>query len=108
MSEIASEDRSLRVLAVVDPVAHTVRITRTDGGPVSGRVLELWGIPADGTGPVSLGVLPETETAEILVPEALFGKAEGLTLALSDEPVGGSPTGAPTGDVLAIGPLTAL
>ena len=108
VSEIASEDRSLRVLAVVNPVAHTVRITRTDGAAVSGRVLELWGIPADGTGPVSLGVLPDTEVAEVMVPEALFGKAVGLTLALSDEPPGGSPTGAPTGDVLAVGQLSEL
>ena len=85
-----------------------MRITRTDGAAVSGRVLELWGIPADGTGPVSLGVLPDTETAEVMVPEALFGKAVGLTLALSDEPPGGSPTGAPTGAVLAVGQLSEI
>lgn len=108
VAEVTSDDGGLRMLAVVDPTAHTVRLTRTAGAPVDGRVLELWGIPTDGTGPVSLGVLPDEETTLVLVPEALFGKAVGLTLALSDEPPGGSPTGAPTGDVLAVGQLSPI
>lgn len=108
VSEIASDASDLRVLAVVDATAHSVRLTRTAGAAASGRVLELWGIPGDGTGPVSFGVIPETETAEFTVPDALLGKADGLTLAISDEPPGGSPTGQPTGEVLATGPLTRL
>ena len=32
----------------------------------------------------------------------------GLTLAISDEPPGGSPTGQPTGAVLAVGTVTEL
>ncbi len=108
VSEISSDDQSLRVLAVIDAAAHTVRITRTSGDAATGRSLELWGIPADGQPPVSFGVLPGTETAEFIVPDALLGKAVGLTLAISDEPEGGSPTGQPTGAVLALGPVTAL
>ena len=108
VSDIVAEDGSLGVLAVIDATAHTVRITRTVGAPATGRALELWGIPADGTGPVSFGVMPETETAEFLVPDALLGKAVGLTLAISDEPTGGSPTGQPTGAILATGPANRL
>lgn len=103
VSDIVSADASLNVLAVIDATAHNVRITRTAGTAREGRALELWGIPADGTPPVSFGVLPETEVAVFQVPDALLGKAVGLTLAISDEPPGGSPTGAPTGDVLATG-----
>lgn len=103
VSDIVSADASLNVLAVIDATAHNVRITRTAGTAREGRALELWGIPADGSPPVSFGVLPETEVAVFDVPDALLGKAVGLTLAISDEPPGGSPTGAPTGDVLATG-----
>ncbi len=108
VSEIAADDQSLRVLAVIDATAQTVRLTRTIGDAQPGRVLELWGIPEDGTGPVSFGLIPEAETAEFIVPDALLGKAVGLTLAISDEPEGGSPTGQPTGAVLALGAVTRL
>ena len=35
-------------------------------------------------------------------------QAAQITLAISDEPVGGSPAGAPTGDVLAAGAMSEL
>ncbi|MFZ5962364.1 anti-sigma factor [Thalassococcus sp. BH17M4-6] len=109
ISEIAAEDDSLRVLAVVIPSTHVIQLTRTAGEPAEGRVFELWGLPPDGGAPVSLGVLPEGPTASIQVPDALLGfPATQLTLAISDEPTGGSPTGAPTGDVLALGQITSL
>jgi anti-sigma-K factor RskA len=102
-----SGDAGLRLLAVFDPVQGDLRLARTEGGAVPGRVLELWVI-ADGAAPVSLGVLPEGASANVAVPEALrLAVASGL-LAISDEPLGGSPTGAPTGAVLATGPVTAL
>ena len=41
--------------------------------------------------------------AEFVLPAQL---ASGAILAISDEPLGGSPTGQPTGDVLAAGALT--
>lgn len=109
VSEIVAEDNSLRVLAVVVPATHEIQLTRTNGTPAQGRVFELWGIPPDGSAPVSLGVLPDIATATIPVPEALQQHATtGITLAISDEPPGGSPTGAPTGAVLALGQITSL
>ncbi|MEQ9057508.1 MAG: anti-sigma factor [Roseovarius confluentis] len=108
VSELASDDQTLRVLAVIDATAHAVRLTRTAGAPAPGRALVLWGLPEDGTGPVSIGLNPATETAEFTVPDALLGKAVGLTLAISDEPEGGSPTGQPTGAILAAGPVSRL
>lgn len=109
VSEIAAEDDSLRVLAVVIPSTHVIQLTRTAGDPAPGRVFQLWGIPPDGSAPVSLGVLPEGPTASVQVPDPLLAyPATSLTLAISDEPTGGSPTGAPTGDVLALGEITPL
>lgn len=64
------------------------------------RALELWAMPPEGA-PRSLGLV-SAETATV--------RREGLprgtvALAVSLEPAGGSPTGAPTGPVLYVGKL---
>ena len=72
------------------------------------RVPELWVIPDDGT-PRSLGVLTAGESARVVVPKSLGNVMRaGVTLAISLEPAGGSPPGAPTGPVIASGNLLAL
>ncbi len=106
-AEIVAEDQSLRLLAVYEAGAGVLRLTRTDGAARAGRALELWVIAGDQP-PRSLGVLPEAGTAQLEVPETLRAAVAAGVLAISDEPPGGSPTGAPTGDVLAVGPVTAL
>jgi anti-sigma-K factor RskA len=59
--------------------------------------------------PLSLGILATDETInEFIIPENFRNQMVGATLAISDEPVGGSPTGAPTGAVLAAGDITTL
>src|SRR5687767_11202980 len=66
---------------------------------------ELWMLP-EGRAPVSLGLLPGTGNAALpLDAEALAVLAQTMTLAVSLEPAGGSPTGAPTGPVLFTAPL---
>ena len=107
VSEIAAEDQSLRLLAVYDSAAAELRLTRTAGGAAAGRVLQLWAIAGDAA-PVSLGVLPDDATTAVTLPDALRGDVADLVLAVSDEPPGGSPTGAPTGAVLALGQVNAL
>lgn len=62
--------------------------------------LELWVITE--AGPVSVGVLPTSGSGIMPMPVGVSG--EQLTLAVSLEPVGGSPTGKPTGPVLTSGP----
>jgi anti-sigma-K factor RskA len=103
LAEIAAEDRGLVVEARFDPEAGEIDINRIAGAAVTGRVLELWLIAEGAPGPVSLGVLPASALAVVSVPEALRTATIGGTLAISDEPLGGSPTGAPTGAVLAVG-----
>ncbi len=102
ISEVTSADGAYRYLAFIDASADTVRILRTAGDVPAGRSLELWGV-APGGAPVSLGVLPVDARAAVPVPEGLRAEAEGLVLAVSDEPEGGSPTGQPTGPVVASG-----
>lgn len=76
----------------------TLRITRIAGAAAEpGRVHELWLI-AGAAAPVSLGLIAVDEV-ELTVP----GLGPGMILAISLEPAGGSPTGAPTGAVLVTG-----
>jgi len=65
-----------------------------------GKSLELWALP-DGKAPVSLGVLPDNGKMD---RELTANQREALRVsakvAVSLEPLGGSPTGGPTGPVL--------
>lgn len=66
---------------------------------------ELWVIPADGK-PRSLGKLrPGARMHARLEPARARELHQGATLAISVEPLGGSPTGSPTGPVIASGKL---
>ena len=72
------------------------------------RSMELWLIP-EGEKPHSLGLIDPDKPVTISVPESLLPKVnQEAVLAVSLEPPGGSPTGQPTGPVIANGKLTAL
>jgi anti-sigma-K factor RskA len=66
------------------------------------QALELWSVPAQG-GPRSLGLV-RADTATTLLLQA--GVKEGTAaFAVSIEPAGGSPTGAPTGPIVSLGQI---
>lgn len=70
------------------------------------RSRELWALPGDAA-PVSLGLLPgEGRVRLALDDRQRAALALAANIAVSDEPAGGSPTGAPTGAVLYVAPLT--
>ncbi|MEL6424178.1 MAG: anti-sigma factor [Pseudomonadota bacterium] len=102
-ASLTSDDASLQLIAGFAPLDGTLQVTRAAGQARPGRVLELWLIAEGAEAPTSLGVLPEEPDARISVAVALRPLLPGGTLAISDEPPGGSPTGAPTGEVLAVG-----
>ena len=73
--------------------------------PPSSRDYELWALPA-GAAAVSLGVLPvRGETSLALSAAQRRALSRAAQLAVSIEPVGGSPTGQPTGPVVFVAPL---
>ena len=86
-------------LLLVTPLRVTLTATQSH---------ELWIVPKTGA-PVSLGLLDAHLSVKRTIPEAVRSLlAVGATLAISLEPKGGSPTGAPTGPVLFTGHVMAL
>ncbi len=101
------EGEGLVINAAVDTDLGAVQVVRVAGDAPENRVFELWLIAGEAA-PVSLGVLDDAaDSTVITLPQDVMAELPGAVLAVSDEPPGGSPTGAPTGSVLAAGPLTA-
>lgn len=66
-----------------------------------GRALELWAVPPEGA-PRSLGLVQASGATTLLRAQLLNNTA---AFAVSVEPAGGSPTGAPTGPIVSVGKL---
>lgn len=107
VAELASDKTTVRVIAYYDAQSGTLRLDRRAGEPAAGRAMELWLI-AGTDKPKSLGLMPATETGSVVIPTTLRDAVQTATLAVSDEPAGGSPTGQPTGAVLAAGKVHSL
>lgn len=100
LAEVAAEDRALVFEARLDAGALTVARVAGDAAP-AGQVHQLWLIAGDAA-PQPLGLLPQAEVTLALAA----APPPGAVLAVSLEPAGGSPTGLPTGPVLATGAVT--
>lgn len=98
---LAAEDGGLVFAATWDGATGTLTVART-GGPAAaaGRDYQLW-VLREGAPPAPLGLVRDGPLA-LPLPDL----AAGVLLAVSLEPEGGSPTGLPTGPVLAAGPVT--
>ena len=95
---VANIDRDKRLITVI-PAAFAQQ---------AGRVPELWIIPPGGS-PRSVGLLNPSQPVALTISSELLPHANpNSALAVSIEPPGGSPTGLPTGPVVAQGRLTAL
>jgi anti-sigma-K factor RskA len=90
--------------AVYDPASGAMRVTQQAMADAR-RSAELWVIASDGV-PHSLGILPASGGQMPVNAANRVRMAAGATLAVSLEPIGGSPTGLPTGPVVATGALS--
>jgi anti-sigma-K factor RskA len=105
---LAPETGRALLTAALDLDRRAVVVAPVGAEELGGRVPQLWLIPADGT-PRSLGLISLGGTQRVAVPETVVQLvAEGAVLAVSLEPAGGSPTGLPTGPVVATGKLAAI
>jgi anti-sigma-K factor RskA len=101
-AQILAEGGALEYDAALSAGRLTVAL-RSGRLPGPDQAHELWLIQGEAP-PVSLGLLGET-TVVTLAALNLQAVQEGAVLAVSLEPAGGSPTGQPTGPVLALGKL---
>jgi anti-sigma-K factor RskA len=91
-------------LLTVDTLNRTLVVRRVSATPETGRSYELWLIPSRSTTPRSLGVVGNDEFTQRPLPGNVdLDMLRGATYAVSLEPSGGSPSGAPTGPVLFTG-----
>jgi anti-sigma-K factor RskA len=105
VASLASEAGDAAVAVTISSDHRSVLVTPTRMAAVSGHSHELWLIPASGT-PVSLGVIAPDAPRRHAIPAQMVPQVRAETaLAVSVEPRGGSPTGQPTGPVIASAPL---
>lgn len=103
-TRMQTEGGQILFVITFDQALNRVVVTPVAADGVPGHSHELWVLPGDGA-PVSLGVMPSDASAAMTVTLPLSADA---SLAISVEPEGGSPTGLPTGPVVAQGKLTPL
>jgi anti-sigma-K factor RskA len=106
IAQLSGPGDTARISAALSADRGTLELRATRpvlAGP--SQSYELWLIPAEGGAPVSLAVLGSLD-AKLALPAAQAARlTRGAKLAVSVEPAGGSPTGAPTGPVLFAGAI---
>lgn len=90
VASVSGDGRSL----VLKPLTESQQVALN-------KALELWAVPAQGA-PRSLGLVSAERATTVLRTQLLKDTA---AFAISVEPPGGSPTGAPTGPIVSVGQL---
>lgn len=105
LADITNQSYEIQIVGIFDPETSEFNLRRLVGVPEQNRDFELWLIDGDAA-PVSLGVMPSNQVTSVVKihPDLSEALLRGL-LAISDEPQGGSPTGQPTGAVVATGKI---
>lgn len=104
-AQLVAAEQNLSVSATAR--GREMEVALESGAAPSGRDWEIWWIEPDGGEVISIGLVPREGVLRMTLPEGL-DLEEGVQIALSDEPEGGSPTGVATGPVVAVAPLTRL
>jgi anti-sigma-K factor RskA len=100
---LQGSDAQPAFVAAVDVNAKTMVVRRVGAATPEGHSYELWALGGGRAAPQPLGVI---DAAMRVSSDRLGGgPVDATTLAVSLEPPGGSPTGAPTGPVLFTGKL---
>jgi anti-sigma-K factor RskA len=108
VASMQAEGGDIRFVALYEPGDDEIRISTVNAEKAVDRDFELWLIEADGK-PKSMGVIPAGQSLVLKVkPELVALITAGDTFAVTVEPLGGSPTGDPTGPVIAAGASRAI
>ena len=93
-------------LLTVDTQNRTLTVRRVSAAPDAQRSYELWLISSKPPSPRSLGVVGGSEFTTRAIPAGLdVDSLRAGSYAISLEPSGGSPSGAPTGPILFTGKM---
>lgn len=104
-ASLTAEGSTVTYLVVYDAATGEVSLAHVSGEPVAGRDFQLW-VARGSEAPVSLGVIPAAESTRVEISAQIRDlMSSAAHMAISLEPPGGSPTGQPTGPVLAVGDL---
>jgi anti-sigma-K factor RskA len=111
---VLAPDRPRLIIVLLDSDAKPVSIVEAfDGQQIrvvpltnfnvpTGKTLQVWTLPDQTTGPVSMGLMPSPGATTLQGPSLPAPKPEQL-YEITLEPAGGSPTGRPTGPILGKG-----
>lgn len=93
------------LLVTYDPAKRMMRVMPVNVAPRPGHSLELWVI-AGKAAPKSIGLMRENGATAL--EKMALDLHQDMTIAVSVEPKGGSPTGLPTGPVIYSGQMVSL
>ncbi|TWF58466.1 anti-sigma factor [Neorhizobium alkalisoli] len=103
VAKLSGPNAQVDLLASYDQQSGRLQVVPVAAGPARNKSLELWVVPASGN-PLSLGIMPSDFDGDMVIPADLRSRiGEGATLAVTLEPFGGSPSGLPTGPIVASG-----
>ena len=93
------------VTVAFDPRDGVMAITPVTLAAIAEQDHQLWLVPDSGA-PTALGLVSASAPSRMTIPAHLRSKiGRNAVLAISAEPTGGSPTGLPTGPIIATGKL---
>ncbi|MCD2179762.1 anti-sigma factor [Rhizobium sp. C1] len=105
VATLGSGSSSISLVTFFDRQTGRLQVLPVAAGAEKSKSLELWLIEGE-SAPVPLGVFQDQGDGSIVIPPDMRGRLkDGVTLAVSLEPFGGSPTGKPTGPVVASGKI---
>ncbi|WP_170117143.1 anti-sigma factor [Phyllobacterium sophorae] len=108
VASLESAGSPVRTLAIFDEQTKKLKMTLVSGDIPQDKSLELWLI-AGNEAPVSLGLIKSPQVTEFDLPQPVSAKLrDGTTLAITVEPAGGAPGGAPTGAIVAAGTVRGI
>ena len=103
VAELTGSGNAITLSAIYDDKTGKMHLAPAAPARPGGGALQLWLLKGDQPAR-SLGVLRQADAGDIEVPAALRSEiASGSTLAVSLEPVGGSPTGTASGPYIVQG-----
>ncbi len=105
IAQLQGEDGAMRLASVIDPSTGRLSLSIEGLAAEAGRSPELWVVP-DGGAPVSLGLIPQTGSAERELSAEQAGLlVPGATLAVTFEDAASAPHAAPTPPIVLAGTL---